>query len=47
MDESYVPLDPRPQLRRRDSACESGVRCDDVDVREVSAMLGLSSEGAS
>jgi hypothetical protein len=45
MDDSYVPLDPRPQLCRLDSAQE-GVRYEDVDVSKVSGML-LSSDGAS
>jgi hypothetical protein len=45
MDDSYVPLDPRPQLCRLDSAREGGVRYEDVDVSKVSGML-LSSDGA-
>jgi hypothetical protein len=46
MDDSYVPLDPRPQLCRLDCAREGGVRYEDVDVSKVSGML-LSSDGAS
>lgn len=46
MDESYVPLDARPQLRRLERARDSGVRFED-DVKDVSVMLLLSSDGAS
>lgn len=46
MEESYVPLDARPQLRRLESARDSGVRFDD-DVSDVSDMLLLSADGSS